>query len=278
MSEPLAVPVDLVGQSALYNVPDPLLRRLRLQDAQGQDIKDLDKFFAEKEVLVLYAGSEYGANNLRPFHGDLTLFAQRYRTAAVIYISVDTDPLAPQRVLQGKPWLRMVFNDNSDFAIIGKGKGNEAEVEEVARGEDFVQGGDVEMELEQVQLGVEENQNDYVRPLSRAAVTVLMSVFSTPSVAIYHLKSHKFVAKNLKSTAFNPNKIDKTFDTWQKGGQPSLRVKDVLGALKWPLIGLLLAILYRLAVNVYGNNDNVLVRLIDEISWNHGGRGLGSQQ
>nr|ODO03939.1 hypothetical protein L204_00280 [Cryptococcus depauperatus CBS 7855] len=275
MSEPLAVPVDLVGQSALYNVPDPLLRRLRLQDAQGQDIKDLDKFFAEKEVLVLYAGSEYGASKLG-----------RYRTAAVIYISVDTDPLAPQRVLQGKPWLRMVFNDSSDFAIIGKGKGNEAEVEEVAKGEDFVQGGDVEMELEQVQLGVEENRkfmhwlekNDYVRPLSRAAVTVLMSVFSTPSVAIYHLKSHKFVAKNLKSTAFNPNKIDKTFDTWQKGGQSSLRVKDVLGALKWPLIGLLLAIIYRLAVNVYGNNDNVLVRLIDEISWNHGGRGLGSQQ
>ncbi|UOH82020.1 hypothetical protein LQV05_004702 [Cryptococcus neoformans] len=202
MPEPLPVPVDLIGQSGLYNVPDPLLRRLRLEDAHGLPIKNLDKYFAEKEVMVLYAGSEYGENNLRAFHHELTSFAQRYKSAAVIYVSVDTDPQAPLRVLQGKPWLRMTFNDNSDFASVGKDKGQEVEMEEVARGEDFVQAGEMEIGMEDIVFGVEEYrkrveqvverrmqsnsliENEYVRPLSRAAVTHIMRVFSTPSVAV----------------------------------------------------------------------------------------------
>lgn len=96
----------------------------------------------------------------------------------------------------------MTFNDNSDFATIGKDKGQEVEMEEVARGEDFVQAGEMEIGMENVVFGVEEyrkcveqvgervmqpdslSENEYVRPLSRAAVTHIMRVFSTPSVAV----------------------------------------------------------------------------------------------
>ncbi|ADV23010.1 hypothetical protein I315_06580 [Cryptococcus gattii Ru294] len=250
MPEPLPVPVDLIGQSGLYNVPDPLLRRLRLEDAQGIAIKNLDKYFAEKEVLVLYAGSEYGET-------------------AVIYVSVDTDPQAPLRVLQGKPWLRMTFNDNSDFATVGKDKGQEVEMEEVARGEDFVQAGEMEIGMENVVFGVEEYQNEYVRPLSRAAVTHIMRVFSTPSVAVYHLPSHTLIAKNLKPSVFNPSSIDKTYDTWRKGGNPSLRfIVDVVRALRLPLIGLLFALIYQIAIRFGGDQYHVIPRIMDGMAWN----------
>lgn len=64
MSAPLAVPPDLIGQSSLYNHPDPLLRRLRLDDSSGGGVTDLDKAFKDKELLILYAGSEHGSSEL----------------------------------------------------------------------------------------------------------------------------------------------------------------------------------------------------------------------
>lgn len=59
---PLEIPHDLIGQSSLYNHPDPLLRRLRLDDSSGGSITDLDRAFKGKEVVVLYAGSEHGSS------------------------------------------------------------------------------------------------------------------------------------------------------------------------------------------------------------------------
>ncbi|WWD21118.1 hypothetical protein CI109_105599 [Kwoniella shandongensis] len=272
MSSPLQPPQDLLGQSGLYNVPDPLLRRLRLEEPSGQSITDLDKYFRDKEVLVLYAGAEYGEVNLREFHRDLTTFAQRYKSAAVIYVSTDTDPAAPLRILSQKPWLRMTFHDNSDFAPIAKSDEFGVEMEEVSRGEDFVQAGEIEVGVEKVQFGVEEYQNDYVRPLSRAAVTVLMSTFTTPSVAIYHLPTHTFLSKNVKVTNFTPMKVDKNYDTWRNGGSPSLRFKDVFLAMRFPLIALILAVIYHLAVQYGGQQYNVIPKVMDGMSWRVGGR------
>jgi hypothetical protein len=62
MSGPLAPPPDLIGQSSLYNHPDPLLRRLRLDDSSGGSVTNLDTTFKGKEILILYAGSEHGSS------------------------------------------------------------------------------------------------------------------------------------------------------------------------------------------------------------------------
>ncbi|OCF35512.1 hypothetical protein I316_02564 [Kwoniella heveanensis BCC8398] len=260
----LEIPHDLIGQSGLYNVPDPLLRRLRIEEPSGKSIENLDKYFKDKEVLILYAGSEYGENNIRAFHRvrhtyesilpplyilhhhhvqltriasiprsleisqDLTTFAQANRSAAVLYVSTDLSPAAMDRVLKDKSWLRLTFFDNSDFATVGQTNEERdlsALVEDVKRGEDFVQAGEVEMGVEKVDLGVEEYQNHYVRPLSRAAVTVLMSVFATPSVAVYHLPTHSFVAKNVKMSAFTPTQVDRNYAVWRDGGSPSIKTK-----------------------------------------------------
>ncbi|WVR09115.1 hypothetical protein IAU60_006177 [Kwoniella sp. DSM 27419] len=266
---PLDIPPDLVGQSGLYNVPDPLLRRLRLEEPSGRDITNLEKYFAEKDVLVLYAGSEFGQNNLRSFHRDLSTFASSHRSASVIYISTDVSPLAAQRVLADKPWLRATFFDNSDFAPIGQNKEERdwaAGVEDVKRGEDFVQAGEMEMGVERVELGAEEYQNHYVRPLSRAAVTVMMSVFATPSIAIYHIPTHTFLLKNAKPSAFAPGQVEKNYAMWRNGGKPTLRIVDLLTQMRWPFTLLILAILYHLAIRVGGDQYNFIPKVMNGIN------------
>jgi len=71
---PLEIPHDLIGQSSLYNHPDPLLRRLRLDDSSGGSITDLDRAFKGKEVVVLYAGSEHGSSAFKhPSHEDILI-------------------------------------------------------------------------------------------------------------------------------------------------------------------------------------------------------------
>ncbi|KAK4687984.1 hypothetical protein P7C73_g2127, partial [Tremellales sp. Uapishka_1] len=268
------LPQDLIGSSGLYNVPDPLLRRLRLEDASGSPINDLERYFKDKQVLVLYAGAEYGEASLKDFHRDLTTFANRQAsTASVIYVSTDTTPAAPERVLAQKPWLRMTFHDNSDFApMVSFSSGSQAaEVEDVSRGEDFVQAGEIEMRVEHVAFGVEEYQQDYVRPLSRAAVSALMKAFATPSIAIYHIPSHTFIAKNVKPARFSHREIDKNFHLWRDGGEPKSKLigelssvfsphkvdahavtTEVLYAMKYPLLSLVLALLYQLLLLIGG--------------------------
>ncbi|WVQ93269.1 hypothetical protein IAU59_000335 [Kwoniella sp. CBS 9459] len=272
----LEIPHDLIGQSGLYNVPDPLLRRLRIEEPSGKSIENLDKYFKEKEVLILYAGSEYGENNIRAFHRDLTAFAQANRSAAVVYVSTDLSPPAMDRVLKDKSWLRLTFFDNSDFATVGQTNEERdlsALVEDVKRGEDFVQAGEMEMGVEKVNLGVEEYQNHYVRPLSRAAVTVVMSVFSTPSIAVYHLPTHSFVAKNVKMSAFSPTQVDKNYAVWRDGGSPSIKTKllESLRSMRWSIILLLLAMLYHLAIKYGGESYNFIPRVMNGMNWRTGG-------
>lgn len=44
----------------LYQFPDPLLRRLRLESSSGVPISDIQSFFKYKKVVVFYAGSVHG--------------------------------------------------------------------------------------------------------------------------------------------------------------------------------------------------------------------------
>ena len=73
---------------------------------------------------------------------DLKLMS-RSQTCSIIYISTDTDPAAAQRITTNVPWLKMTFHDNSDFAPLVKYSESPkiVEIEDVARGEDFVQAG-----------------------------------------------------------------------------------------------------------------------------------------
>ncbi|WWC91269.1 uncharacterized protein L201_006212 [Kwoniella dendrophila CBS 6074] len=274
MSSPMDIPPDLVGQSGLYNSPDPLLRRLRLETPEGKSINNLSKYFAEKEVLVLYAGSEFGENNIRGFHRDLQSFQQKYKSASVIYISTDVLEKQLKSIIQGKTWLNLTFFDNSDFAPIGEPdeKDWSVNLQEVKRGEDFLQAGEIELGVEKIQFGIEENENDYVRPLSRAGLTILMNVFSTPSISIYHLPTHQFLAKNVSMNSFKPENIDKNYQIWKGGESTSIKISDIINKMKWTLLLLVLAILYHFAVRFGGEQYDFIPKIMNGINGKFGGK------
>ncbi|WOO83501.1 uncharacterized protein LOC62_05G007021 [Vanrija pseudolonga] len=259
------LPADLIGQAGLYNVGDPLLRRLRLEDQHGAPLTDLSKAFHGAEVVILYAGSAQGSNNLRSFHRELSALAQRERSTRVIYVSTDTDAKLALASAAQYPWLRMLFFDDSDFAPMQVSV--TTDVVEVARGEDFVQASEIEVGAETVPYGGEDYIRDYVRPLSRAAVAMSMNAYSTPSIAVYHIPTHRFIARNVRPGAFSSDRIGKNLHTWRNGGTPGLRVADVARALRVPLFFLLLAALYQLVVQFGGEQYNVLPGLIDQFSW-----------
>lgn len=82
----------------------------------------------------------------------LFVYILSLQTCSVIYVSTDTSPRAVDQILSGQAFLRMTFHDNSDFAPMvtlreeaegkkAKGKGREVEMEEVARGEEFIAAG-----------------------------------------------------------------------------------------------------------------------------------------
>lgn len=66
------IPMDLRGLPSLYTHPDPLVKRLRLDDPYGRPIDNARKAFDGKELVVFFVGSEYGDTNLKELHRDLT--------------------------------------------------------------------------------------------------------------------------------------------------------------------------------------------------------------
>ncbi|BEJ11685.1 hypothetical protein CspHIS471_0201450 [Cutaneotrichosporon sp. HIS471] len=258
------LPQDLIGCSGLYNSPDPLLRRLRLVDHASAPVTNLQRAFGETDLIVLYAGSAQGSNNLTDLHRNLTGLMIKDKAATVIYVSTDVDAKIALAVAAQQPWYRMIFEDDSDFAPLAKG---EPEVIEIARGEDFVPAMEIETGAEVVTYGEEEDPQDYVRPLSRAGVSITMQAYSTPSIAVYNLKTHEFVARNVRPMYFQADKIGQHLNAWRKGDALGVGFKDIADRLKWPLIALFIALLYHAYVFMNGEEANFLPKLLDQISW-----------
>lgn len=97
---------------------------------------------------------------------------------AVIYVSADTDAKTEAAATASLPWMRMLFHDDSDFAALA-----DSEPEPLPpAGESFVLAAEIEVGAEVVPYGEEEQ--GYVRPLSRAAVAMSMRAYSTPSIGV----------------------------------------------------------------------------------------------
>ncbi|RSH80497.1 uncharacterized protein EHS24_009077 [Apiotrichum porosum] len=258
------VPADLIGSSGLYNSTDPLLRRLRLEDQQGSPITDVAKTFKDVEVLIIYAGSAEGANNVVELHKNLNHLIKHQKSAAVIYCSTDVDAKLALAVTASQPWYRMTFFDDSDFAPLAQGA---AEVTDVSRGEDFVHAGEIEVEAEVVPFGTTEDPQDYVRPLSRAAVGMTIRAYATPSIAIYNIPKHRFLAYNVRDRAFLPERVPKNYYEWKQGAPESFKIWDLVHHMRYQIIALVLFALYQLLIFVGGEEYNFIPGLMDQLSW-----------
>jgi hypothetical protein len=47
-----------------------------------------------------------------------------------------------------------------------------------------------------------------------------MSAYSTPSLAVYHIPTHTFLAKGVRRAAFEPGKVEGNYRLWRNGGTP----------------------------------------------------------
>lgn len=55
------IPPLLLAKPSIYTHSDPLLKRLRLEDAQGQPIENIRREFERKQVVVFFIGSVEGS-------------------------------------------------------------------------------------------------------------------------------------------------------------------------------------------------------------------------
>ncbi|KAL7415923.1 hypothetical protein BDY24DRAFT_380526 [Mrakia frigida] len=259
------VPEDLHHQPAIYHHPDPILRRLRLEDPQGVPIPDLKSYFRDIKVVCFYFGGIYGEASLREFHRDLvTLSMKERKQFALIYVSTDTKYEEMKSVVQGKPWLRMTFHDGSDFAAISKT--GPPEVEELLRGEDFV----LSHELGEYEIpgegAADPLEYDYVRPLSRAGLASHIGALKTPTLTIYHLPSHRILDRFARVEQFRPGQVGKYMQLWKEGRTGGVSARDIFQAMRWSLLLALLVGLYKALVFFGGSQYDFIPDVMTRIS------------
>ncbi|EKD04861.1 hypothetical protein A1Q2_00807 [Trichosporon asahii var. asahii CBS 8904] len=280
MSDRVHVPDDLKGNAGLYNSPDPLLRRyvglpsphmgltrhhprlvascsptpiaddrIRLEDELGNPVTDIYRTLRDVEVVVFYAGSAQGAPDTQ--------------SVAIVYVSTDTSLPLYSAATANQPWLKMIYKDGSDFAAVG-----EEMTEETSRDEDFVQAAEIETGAEEVPYGEKEDIAIYERPLSRAAMAMSMRAYRTPSIAVYsHVPSHAWIDRNVRPSLFEEQRVNESLAKWRAGETVTPGVGDIVTALKFPLIFLVLAIIYHFVVWWAGEEYNLIPYWLDQMSW-----------
>lgn len=93
----------------------------------------------------------------------------------------------------------------------------------------------------------------YARPFSRAALTHILLSLQTPSLAVYHLPTHHFVARNVRASTFRPSgERDRKLAEWRGGKGAGIGWWDVWDKLKLPILFALVAVLYQIAIVVLG--------------------------
>ncbi|KAG7571320.1 hypothetical protein FFLO_00672 [Filobasidium floriforme] len=254
------IPTLVQGKSSLYNHSDPLIRRLRLEDPYGRPIDSLREVFLGKEVVIFYIGSMHGNDNLTDLNKDLVNLAlAQPKTCSVIYVSVDSTQTAIELVAKNKPFLRMSLLDSSDFAVMESqdnlDKKKRVAMDEVLRDEDFITGEEYGAGGVNVPFGKEDDASEYVRPLSRAAITQLTHSYGTPALAVYHIPSHRFISTNTRRSQFRADRIGINYKQWL-GGSKKTGLGDV-----WDLIKVPVAV-------VVGGVGYTLIRLFKGEEWN----------
>ncbi|CDZ97382.1 Thioredoxin-like fold [Phaffia rhodozyma] len=256
--EGVEIPDDLVHNQAVYTHPDPLLRRIRLENPKGQPIHDIKSYFAGKKIIVFYFGSSDEDNTFKSSHKNLTeLTIKHGQDLALIYVSGDTKESDMRQSLQQKPWLRMTFHDGSDFAPMSKTPAPAA-VSELLRGEDFVSAAEYEDGYVLPREGIDDPiEYSYVRPLSRAALIAHFNALRSPTISIYHLPSHKMINRYARPEEFQKPRLGRSLELWKQGRTTGYTTSDIYSAFKVPMVMGILALIYHFFIHFFGSEYSI---------------------
>lgn len=94
----------------------------------------------------------------------------------------------------------------------------------------------------------------YVRPFSRVYLTFKLNVLLTPTLAVYHLPSRKFLDQSVRQSRLRPSRAEETIATWLRGEvSPGFNVMDMVYQAPWITALLFASLLYLLATIFWGS-------------------------
>lgn len=162
----------------------------------------------------------------------------------------------------------MSLLDNSDFAAMETEDNRDLKkrvaLEEVLRDEDFVSGEEYAAGGVKIEFGKEQDPAEYVRPISRAALTQIAQAYGTPSLAVYHIPTHQFLSTNTRASQFRIDRIQENYNKWTNGTNRA-GFWDIFDVIRFPVIALTMGSIYYAFVLIGGQEWNVIPRIFERL-------------
>ncbi|GAA5916603.1 hypothetical protein JCM6882_009171 [Rhodosporidiobolus microsporus] len=225
---------------ALYQHPDPILRRLRLRDGWGNEV-DLQKEFKEAKVVLFFFGATWPGSLPEPFDLVRSFAAAHPHQCKVVYVSVDSSEEAYEANTRQKPWLSMEWNDGSNTAEDSSSSPLSKPLEP------FLLAGDPDLE-EDLSLSTPAQPELYLRPYSRVYLADKWTVLGVPNLVVYHPPSRKVLSYHARFEMLKQGRSEKAWEKWSRGEKVEFGAGDFLYAIRYSLSAAVLAAAYLAAV------------------------------
>ena len=186
-----------------------------------------------------------------------------------VYVSVDTHEQHYKSAIANRPWLAMAWADGSSEPEEGK-TGDDARPVPT---ESFLLAGDDD--LDESVVAADASGTSYVRPFSRVYMADKLDVLMTPTLAVYHLPTRKFLDTNVRQSRLRPMRLQNTMDIWLRGEpSPSINLVDAMYTVPWTVAMMVAALIYLVVRLVVGEQASLpsLVARFTETSATYGSR------
>lgn len=250
-----------------YQHPDPLLRRLRLVDNQGQSV-NLRDFFKGVKVVAFYFSSQWAGQPLKEYHATISDIAREHpNELRVVYVSVDVDEQWYKAGVQGQPWVSMVWNDGSSLpspsvtnatspSVPAEGHDGSAQPPPLYNSEDFLLA--QELDIDESLAKTDTSGEAYLRPFSRVHLASKLNIIAAPTVCIYHMERQRMLDWNVRMARLHRSRRDETWARWRRGETAKrIGVLEALAQSPGRSFLLAFAIVYWIMILVGGQDWNV---------------------
>ena len=186
-----------------------------------------------------------------------------------VYVSVDTHEQHYKDATVNRPWLAMAWAD-------GSSEPEEGQTDDVAPPsptESFLLAGDDD--LDESVVAADATGSSYVRPFSRVYMADKLDVLMTPTLAVYHLPTRKFLDTNVRQSRLRPMRLQNTMDIWLRGEpSPSINLVDAMYTVPWTVAMIVAALIYLVVRLVVGEQASLpsLVARFTETGATYGSR------
>lgn len=236
--------------SGSYSHPDPLLRRLRIQNPQGKPCSLIDAFPPDITLVAFIFGAAPTNSKEQALYVSVNRFAERFNNRIrSVYVSVDQSEKDYNSVAQNQ--YSLIWNDGSNFP-------SESDTAPSTPTEPFLLATDRDLE-ENLDT---HNHDTYLRPYSRVFLAERWQIFGVPQLLIYNVAKRSIVTRNARFPKLDLDHNDgldaeKLVDDWEQGQSGDYGFTDVFYAARWSIGVSVAALSYMVAVQYGGVDDGI---------------------